>query len=398
MVPALLMSFIIAWPSLPVNWLMIYNANDSRSVADAQWYINQRNLNANLMAINFGATSEITLASFSNASIFSCQSASYHGINDTSFNGLSIQAAINAYGASHDVDGYLLSTYTPITVSDNPIPTPLPALCATQTNDSLPHGRIGAPWYTGSEFDCTREVQFNGEDILRNAVLNAQLSELVDNRHLAHWFSNTLEYLAGSNLNIGVPIADNAATLSYAQSQGFDNIVNLGTTYPFRTAAANDWINGTITPTPSLFAYIIGVSLNQLAAPGSLPYSKNYVATPGAWGYDWTSFSWQLALDILAHGGSAGCGTVGEPFAEGNIEPSIIFKNLVLNRVSLCQAASVGANNYAYLVPSARFQTSKTTTFGDPLYRPYASTFISAAAVNLSGQLLLSGQLSIESR
>ncbi len=62
--------------------------------------------------------------------------------------------------------------------------------------------------------------------------------------------------------------------------------------------------------------------IGQTLAPGTHPYSNNYVVRPGGWSCHWYSYQWSWSMDFLFNGGSAAVITVRRALAGWHSGPS----------------------------------------------------------------------------
>ena len=369
------------------DWLIVYNSDDARSLAEAQWYVTARGINSNLMGVKFTATpaNVVTEAQFTDTTYpLVANGTSYHGVTDTAFDGQAFGTAVINYLAkrSTGIWGLLTAPYTPARcfMSGATYNTPLWSTLAhypyklIDASFNLPAGRLGSL----ADLGATPQVELmaGGYSIMRQCTTNALIAEAANNIAKPHWCSTTMAYSGYVNAS------DNAAHLAWMQSQGLSTI-NLGTDYPFNTAAPNDWYTGTRNPKVDLFALCVGeVAFNPTSWTGTsaATIAANTNFLPGSWGFTWCSYAFNFATVLIANGGSAAFTSVDEPTGAGLINPIDLTKNLMAWKCSIAEATvdadtrGVSILNVAYPPAYGRSNAWQTGVIGDPLYRPYKST------------------------
>lgn len=367
-------------PTPPDDWLMLYNTDNASSLSDAQWYAGQRGLKADYMGFNFGAGYPNLLVADCNSGPIVCQTGStqFRGATDNTWAGLNLVPAVQGYFSKYKNGGILAATFTPNGVNDGTGYAPLCAYAATRAinidlQTSLAHGRMG---FIG---DVTKSVEYvskAGGSLFRTAVANALAAEAVSHLDHAHWGSNS----SACTYPPYIQQSDVTGLLTWMQSQGFPS-VNLGVDYPFNSGLGNDWLTGTVVGAPNLFAFVeAGAAFNTYSGyNGAAPYTANYTALQGAWGFTWASSAFQFLADLFWNGGVGGVACIAEPFAGGLRNPIYLLQSLVAQRLTLAEAVQTTtfygqAVNTESGVGYVAAPCYYTTAFGDPLYKPYKST------------------------
>ncbi len=133
------------------NVLVVFNTSIPASATDATAYLAARNLPVNLLGINFGTTpGPLTFAQTANGAR-TVQSFMWRGSSDSSFNGRTLNVAIDPIARAHPLDAIVLATYTPVvfqnqdsTLSTTPGRLARMASISTFGADVIAHGRIGS--------------------------------------------------------------------------------------------------------------------------------------------------------------------------------------------------------------------------------------------------------------
>lgn len=376
------------------NPVVVYNTSIAQSLTDAQDYLFARGLPQNLVGINFG-TSEGYVPTFLNLQdgglAVQANSVKWRGTTINAFDGESLLGCVqdetwSTLGALPDA--ILCSTYTPLVVysgSSPPFMT-LPGTLGVNFyggvygySNSLayvmPHGRLGCP-ATGGNADFAFTVEMTpraGGSILTQCYQNAIAAERNFNFSQPHVLSSTGgPYVAG-----GPPGFDAAywpALMAAARSRYVNFTYDLcSSTYPCGTSAANDFLNGTVSPPIPIFGLCCPFNANgDTNAPGAHVYSNNYTVLPGGWSAHWYSFQWYWAMDFLFNGGSAAFLTVSEPLENGIHDPKQFLVAMMDQGLSLaeCLTKTVAPAADSYMNV---FALEYQTVIGDPLYRPYAT-------------------------
>ena len=352
--------------------LIIYNADIAGSLADAQWYADARGLQRNFIGFNFGTSGTASVVDISGSTI-TAQTTYRSGVQISDLNGLGMTTAIPKFDSNFGkVKSVLFSTYTPIFMLGSGDPTILPAYIGSTFTPKTPglfnaFGRLGAPKQTGfSTFDWSIEQPISGgaTTLLKNATTKALAAEALNNKSQQHWGSTTMQY---PFTGYATSQADMQAQLAWLVVNG---VTTVDANFNGGTSRLTPYVTGTSQGTPAgsknLFAMSIaesGFNTDAANIAGSHPYSSDYTAVTGAWGFTWTSYAWAFGMDLLYNGGSAVRMTVAEPGPGGLPAPSDLIEGLILNKYPV--------GTPLILPPSFPFYSC---TFGDPLYRPYKSS------------------------
>jgi hypothetical protein len=355
----------------PINLkkvLLIVNSDSAQSIADANNYVGMRGLDPiHRLGFPWGTSNAVITATELKVSVV---------------------PTVAQYIVDHAIECVILSTYTPSSVNPQvPLIVPTYALAAWlsasvrlnnlpvgavfgywgahQSRDTvdqvianveqdwysyvvssvfsyqLPHGRLGCPDYSNATI-AESVLNAGGGSIYTHAVAQAIAAEQVSHQLDMHLLTNVLGY------SIITPQL-NGLALQQANRRNFPNFVNVGAAFQ-----PSDLTNGSATAPTTLFALCLANNWNSLDI-------TNFIAAPGAWGYNWTSSAGKFGANLLKAGAAAALLSFGEPFTTGLTPPEQLFIYATEYRATLALAAFLGfSNGMGY------------TVCGDPLYTPYA--------------------------
>ena len=382
------------------NPLLVYNTGIARSLTDAESYLSARGLPLNVVGINFGAVGTY-VPTYSNPLLggsggnlsdgtLSVQAGTFkwQGISYSTFDGLDLLDFLQYYNKwqafSPSPDAIVCSTYTPLVAGGGGIYYILPAVLGVNFSGgvigtlydpqySVPHGRLGCPANIGdaSANFVTEMTPKGGGSIAQQCYNNAIAAERAFNFRLPHVLSST-----GGPYVAPAPPGYDAAywpTLMAAARSRYVNVTYdlCSAAYPCGTSAANDFLNGVVSPPLPIFGLCCPFNANDdNNPPGSHVYSNNYIPLLGAWSAHWYSFQWYWSLDFLYNGGSAAYTTIAEPYENGIHDPKQFLIGLMSGlSMAECLPWSVSPAADSYVDVST---CQRQTVIGDPLYRPYA--------------------------
>jgi len=345
----------------------------------------------NLLGVNFGTSSTTVSQSQILGTAFTVQTFMWNGVTSSTYNGSSIQGTLYSLSRIYSLDGLVLSTHTPLVfvATQPPWNRPLPAALGrvawyAQTNawsGLIANGRLGSPASMNSSFDLSLEMTTrSGSKVADQSVLNGVEAEHRYNRSEPHLLSTATSYgsMEGSlgirGTHYGYDVAYYESLMTFARSNGMSWTIDLGRDYAFNSANPTDFALGSMREPVSLWGVCLPMSMNlgQALAPGSHPYSNNYVVRPGGWSCHWYSYQWAWSMDFLFNGGSAAVITVSEPLSDGIRDPRRILEGAI-SGLTLMETLTLAVSPRscpAYVVNPV--YPDCVTVLGDPLYRPYA--------------------------
>lgn len=220
----------------------------------------------------------------------------------------------------------------------------------------IPYGRLGLPQFTGAvPIESALESERMIEDAITMEGAGASGGEvhigMYDRPGVEQWINAYHGELARQKC------VEAAIPHKHYLRGAYDP--NWPETPPAADYSYTDMMAGILSETA--FG-MVGAAIEN--APVGDTYIGSYTWVQGAWGYEATSFGFNLVANVIMNGGCAGIGTGSEPQASRINEQDTFFANLTKGR-ALCEAMYFGRNYFPWLMDA----------LGDPLYAPYGDKY-----------------------